>query len=259
MSEPARQAGVVALPRAPRRLRRGEKLYETIAREIVRRIREEKLPPDSQLPSEAQMLKEFGVGRASLREALRILEANGLITIKPGPGGGPVVAEVESRQFGRMATLYFQMGEMTFGELMEARLAVEPMMARFAAGRNDPALVAELQAAVAEAGSVPLSNDSLYLSTSADFHSVVARMSGNKILDLLGSSLLEIFYDRVGGMLFPVSRRRGVCASHAAIADAIAAGDGALAEELMREHMVEYVEYARRRHPDLLDEVVDWR
>ena len=247
------------LSRANRRLRRGEKLYETIAREIVRRIREEKLPPDSLLPSEAQMLKEFGVGRASLREALRILEANGLITIKPGPGGGPVVAEVESRQFGRMASLYFQMGDMTFRELMEARLAVEPMMARLAAERRDPALVAELQAAVTEAGSVPLSNDSLYLSTSADFHAVVARMSGNKILDLLGSSLLEIFYDRVSGMLFPVSRRRGVCESHAAIADAIAAGDGARAEELMREHMVEYVEYARRRHPDLLDEVVDWR
>src|SRR5262249_16934971 len=158
---------------------------------------------------------------------LRILEANGLITIKPGPGGGPVVAAVESRQFGRMASLYFQMGDMTFRELMEARLAVEPMMARLAAERRDPALVAELQAAVAEAGSVPLSNDSLYLSTSADFHAVVARMSGNKILDLLGSSLLEIFYDRVSGMLFPVSRRRGVCESHAAIADAIADGDGA--------------------------------
>ena len=52
----------------------------------MRRIRAEKLQPGSLLPSEAVMLKEYGVGRASLREALRVLEVNGLITVKPGPG-----------------------------------------------------------------------------------------------------------------------------------------------------------------------------
>ena len=250
-------AGTLSGPTRP--LRRGEKLYETVAREIVRRIRAEKLQPGSLLPSEAVMLKEYGVGRASLREALRVLEVNGLITVKPGPGGGPVVASVESREFGRMASLYFQMGGMTFRELMEARLVVEPMMARLASERRDPALVAELQEAVTTAGSVRLSDDVAYLSTSADFHAVVARMSGNRILDLVGGALLEIFYDRVGGMLFPVSRRGAVCNAHASIAEAISVGNAELAETLMREHMVEYVEYAKRRHPALLDEVVDWR
>lgn len=242
-----------------RALRRGEKLYETVAREIVRRIREEELPPGTLLPSESQMLADFGVGRASLREALRVLEVGGLITIKPGPGGGPVVAGVEAREFGRMASLYFQVGRMTFSELMEARLVMEPVMARLAAERRDPRLVAELDRAVDDMQKVQLSNDTEYLSTSADFHETVAGMSGNRILDLFGSALLELFYDRVSGMLFPVSRRSGIRDAHAAIAEAIRDGDADRAETLMREHMVEYVEYAKRRYPALLDEIVDWR
>ena len=64
------------------------------------------------------MIEEYGVGRAFVREALRILEVQGLISIKAGPGGGPVVAEVSTRDFGRMSTLYFQVGGMTFRELI---------------------------------------------------------------------------------------------------------------------------------------------
>jgi GntR family transcriptional repressor for pyruvate dehydrogenase complex len=205
------------------------------------------------------MLVEYGVGRASLREALRVLEVNGLITIKPGPGGGPVVAGVDSHEFGRMATLYFQVGGMTFRELMEARLVMEPVMARLAAERRDPKLLSELEQSVDAASKAEVASDEAYLSTSADFHEVVAGMSGNRILDLFGSALLEIFYDRVGGLLFPVSRREGVQTAHAEIAAAIVAGDADRAETLMREHMVEYANYTRRRHPALLDEVVDWR
>jgi DNA-binding FadR family transcriptional regulator len=242
-----------------RKVRRGEKVYEAVARDIVRRIRSERLAAGTQLPPEAQMLAEYGVGRASLREALRVLEINGLITIKPGPGGGPVVAGVDSHEFGRMATLYFQVGGMTFRELMEARLVVEPVMARLAAERRDPKLLKELKRAVSEAEGIELSQESEYLSTSADFHELVAGASGNRILDLYGSALLRIFYDRVGGMAFPVARREGVRNIHAEIAAAIADGDAALAERLMHEHMVEYANYVKRRHPALLDEVVDWR
>jgi GntR family transcriptional repressor for pyruvate dehydrogenase complex len=242
-----------------RKMRRGEKVYETVARDLVRRIRSERLEPGTLLPPEAQMLVEYGVGRASLREALRVLEVNGLITIKPGPGGGPVVAGVDSHEFGRMATLYFQVGGMTFRELMEARLVMEPVMARLAAERRDPKLLSELEQSVDAASKAEVTSEEAYLSTSADFHEVVAGMSGNRILDLFGSALLRIFYDRVGGMAFPVSRREGVRNIHVEIAAAIADGDAALAEQLMHEHMVEYANYVKRRHPALLDEVVDWR
>ena len=116
------------------------------------------------------MLAEYGVGRGSLREALRVLEVNGLISVKAGPGGGPVVAGVDSHAFGSMATLYFQVGGMTFGELVEARLVMEPVMARLAAERRDPELIAELGRALSEAEAADLGDGAEYLSVSIDFH-----------------------------------------------------------------------------------------
>jgi DNA-binding FadR family transcriptional regulator len=84
-------------------------------------------------------------------------------------------------------------------------------------------------------------------------------MSGNRVLNLFSHSLEDIFHDRVSGMLFPVSRRSEVVAAHAAIANAIAKGKGAEAENLMREHMVKYAKYVARRYPALMDEIVSWR
>jgi GntR family transcriptional repressor for pyruvate dehydrogenase complex len=244
---------------AIRPLRRGSKVSETVARDIVRRIGAAQLPPGTQLPAEAQMLADYGVGRASLREALRILEVHGLISIKPGPRGGPVVAGAHTRDFGRMSTLYFQVGGMTFRELIEARLILEPVMARLAAERRDPDLLEKLMSAGTHAETDGVTDDDVYLQTSSDFHRLVAEMAGNSILYLFSHSLEDIFHDRVSGMLFPVSRRGEVVSAHSAIANAIARGQASHAEKLMRDHMTEYANYVKRRHPALWDEVVDWR
>ena len=69
-----------------RPLRRTEKISQVIARDIVRQIYDAQMQPGTRLSSEAQMLSEYDVGRASLREALRILEVSGLISMRPGPG-----------------------------------------------------------------------------------------------------------------------------------------------------------------------------
>ena len=231
-------------------------MSETIARDIVRRIGAEELPPGTQLPPEAKMLEEYRVGRGSLREALRILEVHGLISIKPGPRGGPTVDKVHTADFGRMATLYFQMDGVTFHDLIEARVIMEPTMAGLAARRRDPRLVAELARFAGAAGGV---EDDEYAAHAADFHQHVAVMSGNSVMSLFGQSLTDILRDRLSPPLFPKSRRGAVLNVHCAIARAITDGDADQAEQLMAEHMTEYASYVRRRHPSLMREVVDWR
>ncbi len=229
-------------------------MSEAIARDIVRRIGAEGLLPGTQLPPEAKMLEEYRVGRGSLREALRILEVHGLISIKPGPRGGPTVDQVQTRNFGRMASLYFQMDGVTFRELIEARLTMEPVLARRAAERSEPELLAEL--ARFERLDRP---DQDYLHHAMSFHQLVAVMSGNRIMTLFGQSLADVVRDRVADAVYPKSRRREVLGTHGEIARAITAGDADLAERLMREHMEDYVAQAKRRHPGLMQEVVDWR
>ncbi len=229
-------------------------MSEAIARDIVRRIGAEQMPPGTQLPPEAKMLEEYRVGRGSLREALRILEVHGLISIKPGPRGGPTVDRVHTRNFGRMASLFFQMDGVTFKELIEARLIMEPVLARRAAERIEPQLLVEL--ARFERAGRP---DDEYQRHAVDFHQLVAVMSGNRIMSLFGRSIADVVRDRVVDSLYPKSRRREVLGTHGDIARAIGAGDADLAERLMREHMEDYVVQAKRRHPGLMHEVVDWR
>ena len=81
--------------------RRVAKTSETVALNLVRDIMARGLKTGDRLPLEAAMLQEYRVSRASLREALRLLEVQGLISLKPGPGGGPVVGRVDARHLAR--------------------------------------------------------------------------------------------------------------------------------------------------------------
>ncbi|CCH28412.1 FCD domain-containing protein [Actinosynnema sp. NPDC047251] len=230
------------------RPRRTEKLSEVVAREIVRDIRD--LPPATMLPAEAIMLGKYGVGRGSLREALRLLEVQGLIVIRPGPGGGPMVAQVDSVHFARVSSLYYHMSGATYGDVASALYALEPVIARLAAERHDERDLAVLRAHLAHP------DDEHALDTNG-FHALLAEMSGNPVLTLSARSLQRMFVERVRG-LFPPERRPKFEREHRAICQAILDGDGDLAERLTREHMRAYVDTAEDRYAAVRAETVDW-
>src|SRR5258708_32161112 len=108
-----------------------------VARQIVHEITARRLESGAKLPSEAEMLADYRVSRNTLREALRLLEVNGLLWIKPGPGGGGVVGSVESPDLGHTVALYLHMRGSCVKELMEARAPLESSVSRHAALRRD--------------------------------------------------------------------------------------------------------------------------
>ena len=85
------------------------KTSESVARDIVHDIVSGGLRTGDRLEPEALMLEQYGVSRESLREGLRLLEAQGLISIRRGPGGGPIVGRVDPANFGRMSTLFYHL------------------------------------------------------------------------------------------------------------------------------------------------------
>lgn len=237
--------------------RKGEKIASIIARDIVRDIVARGLGPGSALELESQMLRHYDVSRASLREALRILEIQGIIVIKPGPGGGPFVADADSRDFGRMSTMFFQVMQVNFAAVMEARLILEPVMASLAAERGNKKLNQELLEIVAEHAAA--ADDDAWLKSTQEFHATVCQMSGNPLLNLLASSLKEIYTDRVGSSVIPRNQRGALSDTHREIAEAIARSDVKTAQRLMHDHMQKLVASAERRNPGLMQEIVDWR
>jgi GntR family transcriptional regulator, transcriptional repressor for pyruvate dehydrogenase complex len=220
-----------------REARRRAKISQIVAAEIVRYVVEERLQEGDRLPTEAEMLNQFGVGRGSLREALRLLEAYGLISIRQGQNGGPVLATLRAEDVARTLSFYFHLTGATYAELIEARMIIEPVMARLAAERQHPEHMAQLRATTEREQAASL-DDPEYLACADEFHYMVSGMSGNRVLDLLGRALRTMFQERVRhGSLLPTESRQQNRKVHRQIADAIQAGNGGRAERLMARHL----------------------
>lgn len=236
---------------------RGLKTSERVARQIVVDIASRGFVPGDSLPTEAEMLERYGVGRASLREALRILEVQGLVTIRTGPGGGPILSGANARAFGHMATLHFQFAKATFQELVDARSYLEPVLAARAAERRDPGAIKRLYEIVELESSTPTATDE-YLELGCAFHHQVIDAAGNQVLALYARSLAEIVEERVTFAIRPFEEVNKQHGDHIAIADAIAGGDGVKAAALLGQHLAHFASYINSRQPGFLDEVIDW-
>jgi GntR family transcriptional repressor for pyruvate dehydrogenase complex len=239
--------------------RRPEKVAEATARSILVDLEISKKPPGTRLPPEAAMLDMYGVARASLREALRILEIQGVIELRPGPRGGAFVAEATSHEFSRMASLHYHMLGVTIRELVEARLVVEPIMAGLAAERGDEPSRQHVRDVMAASMEMPLDDWQNQRLLGFDFHDAICAMSGNPLLNVVAKSLKDGFSDRVTSHAFTADERMAVLTEHAAVAEAVMDRNPERAEELMREHMKAIVASVEERHPALLNEVVAWR
>ena len=114
------------------------KTSEVVARHLVHDIVSRGLTTGDRLPLEAETLEEHGVSRESLRERLRLLEAQGLISLKRGPRGGPMVGHLDPANLGRTSTLYYHVAGGTYEELFDAWVVTEALLAERAA-RNPTA------------------------------------------------------------------------------------------------------------------------
>jgi GntR family transcriptional repressor for pyruvate dehydrogenase complex len=236
---------------------RVEKVPELVARRILRDIVDRGLSTGDHLPQEASMISQFGVGRASLREALRILETHGLIRMRTGAGGGPVVTDVSSTEFGRMTSLYLFRAGGTYEELIEARLVIEPMMVRLAAERLTDETAQRLRDVVEEGEALADAPATIWYAISERFHAVIAGMTGNHVLDLFSAALVSIERRHLGPVYQPGDRAAALKV-HRRIAEAILAQNASQAEQLARRHILEVERTLRDKYQVLLEERIHW-
>jgi GntR family transcriptional repressor for pyruvate dehydrogenase complex len=235
------------------------KASESIARRVVETIVDRGLTPGDMLPREADMLREYGVSRETLREALRLLEVQGLITLRRGPGGGPVVAAAQSVNLGRVSTLYFQMAGATYNELFEAWVLGEGTLAERAARNPDNALRVTTMAPYIEA----VDDDdhesvASFMLTHTGFHDAVGALGNNRVLDLTLASFGKIVSYQAGVIEDPRLLRTQLYEDHQKVARAISAGHNRAARQLMEEHIGAVLEYFRGHFHGRLDDAVEW-
>ncbi len=228
-----------------------------VAQRIVRDVVRGGLKPGDLLPPERAMLEAYETGRGTLREALRLLEFQGVIALKPGPRGGPVMLDPDASHLASTVVLLMQLKEAPFRSIVEVRSALEPMISSLAASRIEPGPLAELGETIVSMRE-NLGDQRIFLEANKRFHDIIAWSSGNALFGYMIESLLGIMDGTVIGIDYPSPRRSAILKAHENIYRAIEAGDPAGSEALMRTHIDEYVRYAKRKFPEVLDEVIQW-
>jgi GntR family transcriptional regulator, transcriptional repressor for pyruvate dehydrogenase complex len=245
----------VATREAPRT--RPRKTALIIAGHLVDRIADEGLQPGDVLPPERLLMEQYDVGRGTMREALRYLELQGVLTIKPGPNGGPVVATPDSRHLASSFALLMQSAGTDFRAVIEARTLLEPTTAFLAASQGDPAVGERLLASV-DAMEARLDDWQFFLDENRRFHHLVAWASRNPIFGYLINSLQWVTDGTVFGIDYPLASRRIVLEAHRTIADAVAAADPGASEKAMRRHLEDTLRYLEKRYPKVLEQRLRW-
>src|SRR5579862_3982807 len=176
---------------APGKSARPQKTAMLVAQRIMADVDRFSLQPGDRLPPERTMLAEYGVGRGTLRESLRFLEFQGVLSIKAGPGGGPIVRQPDASNLAIALVMLLQISGATFRAIAEARLALEPLMAADAAERISDQALAELKGTLddMQAG---IENRAVFLDANKRFHDVIAWSSGNPVFGLILDAMLDI-------------------------------------------------------------------
>jgi DNA-binding FadR family transcriptional regulator len=235
--------------------RRTPKTSERVALDIVHDIVALGLHSGARLPLEAAMAEQYAVSRGSLREALRLLEIQGLIWLKPGPGGGPVVGTVEPANLARTAALYFHLGAATYAQVMSTQVMLEPICARMAAEHPDRQA---MMAPFLTPGVEP-EREAEYRDHTTDFHGAVYVLAANPVLTLLTQAVTHIVTHHVVETMDPVEMRPAILHEHSQLARAISAGHGEKAARMMADHFQSQHDYYTEHWPARLAELIEWR
>lgn len=159
-------------------------LSQRIERTIENAIREKKLVVGSKLPTEREMCESFGVSRTALREALRRLNARGLISIQKG--SGMYVSEINLEDAIKTLNLYYDLkfDKNLLSQIIEVRSIFEPEIARMSARNRSEADIAELDANLVEFEACDPDNTQKEADIDNRFHLIVTKSSANPILQI---------------------------------------------------------------------------
>jgi GntR family transcriptional repressor for pyruvate dehydrogenase complex len=211
--------------------------FDDVLEQLREAILSGRIRPGERLPNERELCETFGVGRPTLREALRSLEAVGMIEVRPGKGGGSyAVTPSESTLGDALASLVSLRGA-SLEDLAEFRVDFEGENASWAARRADAGDISALEAMVAEVRAADTVE--LILEIDIRWHEALARATKNRLRIGIALGIHGAVTRRHKTVVRPTELDGAMTIGEdlAAITAAVAAGDGELARRLMRDHI----------------------
>jgi DNA-binding FadR family transcriptional regulator len=237
-------------------VKRGSLTYrnksEQIAEALINRILELGLKPGDMLGTEAQLLAEHDVSRPTLRESLRMRQAQGVIALRPGPGGGVTVSTPSIDSLAHALSVFLYLQNVPFGTVLKAREVIEPALAYEAAVHGTEADFDEMAESIERMRGVTDQNE--FVQENRVFHEIVARVSRNKVLESFWAAISLLASGEHHGVSYSFGNRVHVVKAHEAILGACRAREPTSAASLMAAHVGELEHLVRRRYRSMLEE-----
>jgi GntR family transcriptional regulator, transcriptional repressor for pyruvate dehydrogenase complex len=208
-----------------------------LSQQVIILIRDRQLKPGDRLPSAKALANLFSVATPTIREALRRLQAIGIVDIRHGSG---IYVRREGNRLMLSNPGYGALETQTIMQVLDARMLIEPHLAQLAATRATEQDLVDLTALLAQAEQSLERPDDRYIRANHELHAGIARASGNLVLTHVVESLLEMYSTELH-LVDPNSTLAEIRArdhrNHQLVIDAIAAGDGGGAFRAMVRHI----------------------
>ena len=214
-----------------------QKTSDVLAGELRRQILSGALPPGAPLPVERDLIAQTGLSRSSVREALRILVSESLVTTRPGRFGGSVANQPNHESLGRSISLFVHGRGITLLSLLETREAVEPSLAALAAQNRTAGELQQLVEAT-ERVERAFADTPLFLRENVNWHIAIATASHNDLLRAFLFSISNMVYKASAIENFATDDvRKLVMQAHRRILEGIVAQDAEAARRRMTRHL----------------------
>ena len=228
----------------------------TLAHDIVRDIEAGAHVAGDRLAREDEMLARYDVARATLREALRFLELQGVIHLQLGRSGGPVVARPQAGDFANNLSLILQFMEADLRGLLELREAIAPNVAAYAAQRATTGDLSALADCLKELERNEASSQ--FEELNRRFHDMLGWASGNPLFGLLTSALHMLTRKFSLSLGYSAQERAVQLRFLRRVLEAVRKGDAEGARQAMARLVAGSASYLAERSPELVSQKVKW-
>jgi len=227
--------------------------FEEISAEIKRQIFKGILKPGDKLPSEVELARQFNVARQTVREALRILELSGFITIQKGPDGGPIISDTISSSISNSLLDAILLRSISLDELTTARLEIEKVVLNYAIENAVDEDIERLRDNVLRARKKVASN--IVASTeNVEFHRLLAKASKNLVFVIVVESIMTVVADFLSRLQPDLEKSWQVVEAHEEILEELIRRRKEVSIALLEKHLLEVKSRLQEIYDKLIQE-----
>jgi GntR family transcriptional repressor for pyruvate dehydrogenase complex len=210
-------------------------VYEQVAEQLLGQIGSRHLRPGDPLPSERELTENFAVGRSSIREALRMLESQGLITSVNG--GAFVVADAANPLNSSLQLVFALDGDTGVHDLFELRRIIDCEAAALAAERRTDEQLAEMGLAIAAMEETLPEHDEAFVLADLRFHLAIAEATGNRLILYSMQAARDVVRQALEKVVNVPRSPESAIVEHRAVLEAVTARNPDWARNAMRDHL----------------------